>query len=75
MIKCCFIHYSISCMEICMMISLVINRDRCNLEFKKMVDKRILQLSKERNIVCKVRYVHDEFNRYTGAIITYKKKS
>ena len=54
------------------MICIMRNNNRCNTEFKKIVDKKILELNKKGVIVCKVKFITNEFERYTGAIISYK---
>ena len=53
------------------MISIMTNKDKCNIEFKRLVNLKMLKLIKKGFIICSVKYKKDQFNRYTGAIIKY----
>lgn len=56
------------------MFSIMINKHNSNIEFKKMVDRKIIILTNNDFIVKKVKYKVNLYNRYTGAIIKYKKR-
>ncbi len=54
------------------MIRIIINQNRCNFEFKRIVDYRANELIKRGYIIKSIRYKHSkDSKRYTGAIIDY----
>lgn len=50
------------------------NKHDCNVEFKKKVNARLFKLINKGFIISSVKFTNDEFNRYKGVIIEYKKK-
>lgn len=56
------------------MISIIANKDRCNIEFERLVNKKMLKLIDNGFIICSVKLKKDKFNKDIGAIIKYKKK-
>ncbi len=56
------------------MISIVPNQKKCNVEFKESVKNKANRIIEQGYIISSIRYLKNDFNRYTGAIIKYKNR-